>query len=177
MTDRYNHLTPDDRARTAARAPVADGTLVTLIGPAGSGKTTFTWALDSREVVSLDELRALVTGGNAGDQSATAEAVQIQNLLIDARLSRGRTLYLDSTNVEAKVRAQLVERARRHGRPLLAIVFTTPLEVCLRRNAERPANRRVPDDVLRRQHQLAADAVPVLPGEGFDDVRLCPSVS
>ncbi|GAA2815958.1 hypothetical protein GCM10010505_46800 [Kitasatospora aburaviensis] len=60
--------------------------------------------------------------------------------------------------MEATVRAGLAERARRHGQPLLAIVMTTPLDVCLRRNSERPANRRVPDDVLRWQHQLAAEA-------------------
>ncbi|MEV6209092.1 hypothetical protein [Kitasatospora sp. NPDC051914] len=67
-----------------------------------------------------------MTGGDAGDQSATAEAVQLQNLLIEARLSRRRTLYLDSTNVEAEVRVQLVERARRHGRPLPAIATNLP---------------------------------------------------
>ncbi|MEU3565763.1 AAA family ATPase [Kitasatospora sp. NPDC006786] len=177
MADWRNRMTPDDHTMIAARAPIAPGTLVALIGPAGSGKTQFTHGVPSREVISLDELRALVNGGDPGDQSATAEAVQLQNLLLDARLRRSRTLYLDSTNVEPAVRARHVERARHHGRPLLAIVFTTPLDVCLRRNSQRPANRRVPEDVLRRQHRLAVDALPGLTTEGFDEVRLYPAVS
>ncbi|MFJ9447135.1 hypothetical protein ACIRRH_35595 [Kitasatospora sp. NPDC101235] len=54
--------------------------------------------------------------------------------------------------------------------------FVLP-DVCLRRNSERPANRRVPDDVLRWQHQLAVEALPGLTAEGFDEVRLYPAVS
>ena len=146
MSDWRQTLTPDDHAMIAARAPIAAGTAVALIGPAGSGKTTFTHALPSGQILSLDDLRALVTEGNGGDQSATAEAVQIHDLVLEARLRRNLTVLCDSTNVEQAVRARLIERARRHGRPLLAIVLTTPLDVCLRRNSERPSNRRVPDD-------------------------------
>ncbi|WP_371484813.1 AAA family ATPase [Kitasatospora sp. NBC_00315] len=177
MSDWRESMTPEDRAMIAARAPIAPGTLTVLIGPAGSGKSTFTHAVPSGEVISLDALRALVTGGDAGDQASTAEAVQLQNLLLDARLRRGRTVYCDSTNVEQAVRARLVERARLNGRPRLAIVFTTPLDLCLRRNSQRPANRRVPENVLRWQHQLAVESLPGLADEGFDEVRLYPAVS
>ncbi|WP_331759961.1 AAA family ATPase (plasmid) [Streptomyces sp. NBC_01525] len=148
MANCYRSMTPNDHAMIAARAPIATGTLVALIGPAGSGKTQFTHGVPSHEVICLDALRAMVSG-DPGDQDATAEAVRLQNILIDARLTRSQTLYLDSTNVEVAVRARLVERARRQERPLLAIVFTTPLDICLRRNSERPTNRRVPPDVLR----------------------------
>ncbi|MBP0453996.1 AAA family ATPase [Kitasatospora sp. RG8] len=177
MADWRDRMTPDDHAMVAAHAPIARGTLVVLIGPAGSGKTTYTRAVPSSQVVSLDDLRALVTGGDPGDQSATAAAAQIHDLVLEGRLLRGRTVVCDSTNVEAAVRARLVERARRHGRPLLAIVMTTPLDTCLRRNSERPPTRRVPDDVLRWQHQLATEALPGLADEGFDEVRLHPAVS
>ncbi|MER7848360.1 AAA family ATPase [Kitasatospora sp. NPDC096077] len=177
MADWRDRMPPRDHAMIAAHAPIARGTLVALIGPAGAGKTTYTRAVPSRQVVSLDDLRALVTGGDSGDQGATAEAVQIHDLVLEGRLLRGRTVVCDSTNVEQAVRARLIERARRHDRPLLAIVMTTPLDVCLRRNSQRPANRRVPDDVLRWQHQLAVEALPGLASEGFDEVRLCPAVS
>jgi predicted kinase len=177
MSDWRQTLTLADHAMIAAHAPIAPGTLVVLIGPAGSGKSTYARALPSSQVVSLDDLRALVTGGDAGAQDATAEAVQIHDLVLEARLRRNRTVVCDSTNVELPVRARLVERARRHGRPLLAIALTTPLDLCLRRNSLRPPNRRVPDDIVRWQHQLAAEALPSLTAEGFDQVRLYPAVS
>ncbi|MFB8236243.1 AAA family ATPase [Kitasatospora purpeofusca] len=152
--------------------PVEPGGLVVLIGPAGSGKTTFSSTRPENQVVELDTLRALVNGGDAGDQGATKDAVRIQNIVLDARLERGETLYLDSTNAEFAVRAYLVARARHYGRPTVAVAFTTPLDECLRRNAERPPARRVPEDEVSRQHRLIAEALPRLVGEGFDEVRL-----
>ncbi|MET8629794.1 AAA family ATPase [Kitasatospora sp. NPDC004669] len=99
MADWRDRMTPEDHATIAARAPITPGTLVVLIGPAGAGKTQFTHGVPSREVISLDELRALVNGGDAGDQATTAEAVQLQDLLLDARLRRNRTVYCDSTSL------------------------------------------------------------------------------
>ncbi|WP_052390988.1 AAA family ATPase [Streptomyces sp. NRRL B-24484] len=146
--------------------------MIVLIGPAGSGKSTFASSQPSDHVVELDSLRALVTGGDAGDQGATAEAVKIQDIVVTARLVRANPLVIDSTNAEARVRAHLLQQARLYGRRTRAVVFVTPLEECLRRNAERPASRRVPDDVLRWQHQLVAEALPGLTDEGFDEVHL-----
>ncbi|MET7518736.1 AAA family ATPase [Streptomyces sp. NPDC005480] len=67
-------------------------------------------------------------------------------------------MYLDSTNVEPQVRAALVKRARAHGRPIVALRFLPTLDTCRARNAARPANRRVPDDVLAWQHALTHEA-------------------
>ncbi|MEV0126618.1 AAA family ATPase [Streptomyces sp. NPDC050703] len=92
-------------------------------------------------------------GGDAGDQSVAPAAVERQNALLKRYLSAGMTVYLDSTNVEPHVRLGLVERARRHGRPAMALRFLPDLSVCLDRNGLRPANRRVPEDIVRRQHR------------------------
>jgi predicted kinase len=148
------------------------GTLVVAVGPGGAGKSTY--ADDAfcteaviEEVVSLDSLRREI-GGDAGDQSLTPAAVERQTVLLEKHLSDGTTVFLDSTNVEVHVRAALVEQARRHGRPIVALRFLPHLDTCRARNRERPANRQVPDDVLAWQHSLTHAATPqVLLAEGF----------
>ncbi|MFI8909064.1 AAA family ATPase [Streptomyces albidoflavus] len=87
-------------------------------------------------------------------------------------MTAGATLYLDSTNVEVHMRADLVERARRHNRPIAALRFLPDLSTCLARNAQRPPSRRVPPDTLRWQHHLAREATPdALLREGFTAVH------
>ncbi|MFH9390346.1 AAA family ATPase [Streptomyces albidoflavus] len=109
---------------------------------------------------------------DAGDQSATPAAVARQNALLEGHLTAGSTLFLDSTNVEFLVRADLVERARRHNRPIAALRFLPDLSTCLARNARRPPGRRVPPDTLRWQHHLAREATPdALLREGFTAVH------
>ncbi|MFB8000475.1 AAA family ATPase [Streptomyces sp. NPDC056002] len=106
--------------------------------------------------------------GDAGDQSATPAAVERQNALLEQHLSAGTTVFLDSTNVEDHVRASLVQQARRHGRPVVALRFLPHLDTCRARNRARPANRRVPDDVLAWQHARTREATPqALLAEGF----------
>ncbi|MFI9311230.1 AAA family ATPase [Streptomyces triculaminicus] len=164
----------DNKERAFLVAPpldLAPGTLLVAVGPGASGKSTYTDTADVDVVISLDSLRHEI-GGEAGDQSVTPAAVERQNTLLDHYLSAGATVLLDSTNVEAHVRAALVERARRHGRPVVALCFLPDLHACLARNRLRPANRRVPDDTLRWQHDLARAASPdVLLREGFTAVH------
>ncbi|MEW1926410.1 ATP-binding protein [Streptomyces sp. NPDC088360] len=147
------------------------GTLLVAVGPGASGKSTYadTAAVDA--VICLDSLRREI-GGDAGDQSLTPAAVERQNALLEQYLSAGATVFLDSTNVELHVRAQLVERARTWSRPVVALRFLPDLDTCLARNAQRPVNRQVPPDTLRWQHQLAREATPdVLLREGFTAVH------
>ncbi|MFE1076649.1 AAA family ATPase [Streptomyces sp. NPDC058783] len=147
------------------------GTLLVAVGPAASGKSTYAATAAVDAVVCLDSLRREI-GGDAGDQSVTPAAVERQNTLLEQYLSTGATVFLDSTNVEPHVRAQLVERARRRGRPVVALRFLPDLDTCLTRNARRPGNRRVPDDTLRWQYCLAKEATAdVLLREGFTAVH------
>jgi predicted kinase len=161
-------IAADDRAAagTYVLRSVEPGTLVVAVGPGASGKSTFAAEAGIVTVVCLDSLRQQL--GDAGDQSLTPAAVVEQNILLEKHLSEGTTLYLDSTNVELRVRAELVERARRHGRPVVALRFLPHLDTCRARNRTRPANRQVPDDVLAWQHSLALAATPkALLAEGF----------
>ncbi|MFI8888250.1 AAA family ATPase [Streptomyces sp. NPDC053813] len=162
-------IAADDRAAagTDVLRSIEPSTLLVAVGPGGSGKSTFAAEAGIVTVVCLDSLREQI-GGDAGDQTLTPAAVIEQNILLEKHLSEGTTLYLDSTNVEVRIRAELVERARRHGRPVVALRFLPHLDTCRARNAVRPANRQVPDDVLAWQHSLALAATPkALLAEGF----------
>lgn len=150
----------------AALPPLPPGALVVAVGPAAAGKSTYAAAAPVDVVISLDALRHQL--GGAGDQSVTPAAVATQNTLIEQHLAAGKTVFLDSTNVEPHVRAELVARARRHGRPTIAARFLPDLDTCRERNQHRPATRRVPDHVLAWQHDLTVTATErVLRAEGF----------
>ncbi|MFJ5820135.1 AAA family ATPase [Streptomyces sp. NPDC093108] len=144
------------------------GTLVVAVGPGAAGKSTFAAEAGIVTVLSLDSLREEISGGDAGDQTVTPAAVERQNRLLARHLGEGISVYLDSTNVEAHVRAGLIEQARRYGRPIVALRFLPHIDTCRARNAARTANRQVPDDVLLWQHGLARAATPqALIAEGF----------
>ncbi|AWN32612.1 ATP-binding protein [Streptomyces sp. NEAU-S7GS2] len=162
----------DDEESAGTGVPpldLAPGTLLVAVGPGAAGKSTYadTAAVDA--VICLDSLRReLSKKRDAGDQSVTPAAVERQNALLEQYLSAGTTVFLDSTNVEVHVRAGLVERARQHGRPVVALIFLPDLATCRARNRLRPTNRRVPDHVLTWQFALAQEATPqTLLAEGF----------
>ena len=143
--------------------------LVVLIGPAGSGKSTFAERhFLPTQVLSSDAFRAMVSD-DPGDQDATADAFRLLHATARARLRRGRLTVVDATNVVPSARAALLTVAKRYGRPAVAIVFDRPLEVCLAWNAAR-AERRVPESTVRHHHRLLERAVPGLAGEGFTRV-------
>ncbi|MET9016875.1 ATP-binding protein [Streptomyces olivaceoviridis] len=149
--------------------PIPEPSVIVLIGASGSGKSTLarTWPADYR--LELDFYRSLVSG-DAGDQEATEDAVFLLHTVLEARLARGLTCVVDATNTRADVRRHLVDAAHAYDLPAVAVVMTSPLDDCLARNARRPANRRVPDSVVRRQYAQIAAARPALRNEDFDHV-------
>jgi protein phosphatase len=140
--------------------------LVLLVGPAGSGKTTFAARhFRSTEVLSSDAFRAMVSG-DAGDQDASADAFALLHRAATARLRRGLLTVVDATNLLGSARQPLLRMAQRLGRPAVAIAFGTPLAECLARDVRRQ-DRHVPAAVIRHQHRLMERAVERLPDEGY----------
>ncbi|MFJ9917787.1 AAA family ATPase [Streptomyces rubiginosohelvolus] len=131
------------------------GTMCTLIGPPGCGKTTFAAQWPDTWRVFLDVYRKLAADTET-DQSATPLAVQTQNLFLDARLARGLTTIVDSTSLSSSVRAGRLTRAARWERPAVAVLFNVPLATG--RSAERgprpgrahPHRARVPQSAAHR---------------------------
>ncbi|MET9954533.1 ATP-binding protein [Streptomyces sp. NPDC006339] len=107
---------------------------------------------------------------NAGDQQATADAVAALRTVLEARLARKKTTVVDATNCERAVRAELVQAARRHAIPTVAVLMGTPVSLCVIRQTARTPDRAVPADTVRAQHTAAVTAFPGLRGEGFDHV-------
>lgn len=166
---RMDHALPVDTT-------IPDPALVCLIGAAGAGKSTWARTWPDTQVLELDHFRALVSD-DAGCQESTDDAAFALQAVLEARLARRKMTVVDATNLdedpancERSVRADLIAAARRHGVPTVALVVPTPVSVCIARQEGRPANRRVPEDVVRAQHAAMVDAWPGLPAEGFDHV-------
>jgi predicted kinase len=160
----------DDLGGRFVVLPIPDDALVVLIGIAASGKSTFAARhFSPTEVVSSDAMRSMIAD-DPHAQGATDDAFDLLHRLLAMRLRRGRLTVVDATNVEGWARGQLVEIARRHRRPAVAIVLDVPLEVAMKRNLGRP-QPRPPNAALRRQQRWLQDTLVGLPDEGFAAVH------
>ena len=143
--------------------------LVALIGPTGSGKSSFAAKhFQPTEVVSSDVCRAMVAD-DANDQAATPDAFALLNFIAATRLRAGRLTVIDATSVQAQARKSLVELAREHDCLPVAIVLNIPEAVCSARNdgrPDRPFGRRV----VRQQAEQLRRSLRGLKREGFRSV-------
>ena len=156
------------------RLAVPDPSLVLLVGASGSGKTTFARArFAPHEIVSSDSCRAMVCG-DAVSQDATRDAFDVLHLVVSRRLARNLLTVVDATNVEDHVREGLLALARRHHVQPIAIVLDVQEDACLRHDAARP-ERRVPEDVVRKQLADLRRSLPSLADEGFGRVHVLSS--
>ncbi|MGW0538363.1 AAA family ATPase [Streptomyces sp. NPDC003032] len=144
--------------------------LIVLLGPAGSGKSTTAAAWPPESVLELDTFRELVSDEVPAPE-VTEEAVHALGTVVERRLARRLTTVVDADHTEAAVRSKLLTLAERYDIPTVALVMTTPLQLCLDRNALRPAHQRLPKDVVREQYAQALDATPSLRAEGFDHIE------
>lgn len=164
-----------------ATIPLAVPGLVVLIGAAGAGKSTLAARLFApADILSSDALRAAI-GGDAADQRATRPAFAILHREARRRLSEGRLVVVDATNVEISARRPLIRLAATAGVPATAIaIAASPADVHAR-NAGR-AGRVVPVEVVDRHlagvARLGATADEVaerLRAEGFAAAYVLPS--
>src|SRR5580658_5280846 len=100
--------------------------LVLLVGPSGSGKSSFARKhFLPTEVVSSDFCRALVSD-DENDQSATGDAFDVLHYIAERRLRRGKLVVVDATSVQQEARRSLIALAKRcHVLPI-AIVLNVP---------------------------------------------------
>ncbi len=125
---------------------LAEGSLVVLVGPPASGKST--WAAEHfppHQVLSSDGLRAVV-GTDEHDQRASKDAFDVLDLVVERRLRRGLTTVVDTLGTDAKRRRRWRAAAEQAGVPCVAVVFDTDAAVCRARNRAR--ERPIPSKAM-----------------------------
>lgn len=143
--------------------------LVLLIGPSGSGKSSFGRRhFKSTEVLSSDFCRGLVSD-DENDQAASDDAFAVLHFIAARRLAAGKLTVIDATNVIAEDRKVLLKLAREYHCLPVALVFNLPERLCHERNAERP-DRQFGPHVVRRQHAHMRRSLSLLRREGFSQV-------
>ena len=157
------------RAPALATIRIPHRCLVVLVGPAGSGKST--WAarnFRADQIVSTDKLRALV-GEGEHDQRASKDAFDVLAVVLERRLKRGLLTVVDSLGLDPKLREQLRATATKHLVPSVAILFDTPGDECRRRNRRR--ERQVPAAIVSSHLQQWPEVLAAVTGEGFAAVH------
>ena len=143
-----------------------DPALVVLVGASGSGKST--WAAQryrAVEVVSSDALRGVV-GSGPNDLDASADAFEVLETVVSARLGRGLTTVVDTLGLDAARRRGWLAAARAAGLPAVLVLLQTPDEECRRRNVVR--DRPVPATALAGQLTRARAVADEVADEGWD---------
>lgn len=152
-----------------------DPSLVVLIGPSGSGKSSFARKhFKPTEVISSDFCRGLVAD-DENDQSATKDAFEVLRFIAGRRLAQPRFTVVDATNVQREARRPLVELAREHDLFPVAIVLDMPEAICQERNRSRP-ERQFGPHVVRQQRSQLRKSLKRLQREGFRRVTVLRSV-
>jgi protein phosphatase len=143
--------------------------LVVLVGASGSGKSTFARRhFKPTEILTSDFCRGLVSD-DENDQSATADAFAVLHFIAGRRLTRGLLTVVDATNVRPEARKPLIELAREHHVPPVAVVFDLPMNILEARTRAR-TDRTLGSHVLRNQRGALRRSLRDLHREGFRHV-------
>ncbi len=134
-------------------------TLTITRGLPAAGKTT--WAKQRLAAdaprgarVNRDDLRRVMHGRLIGANWAERQVTAAQHAAVEALLRAGVDVFCDDTNLKTRVVREFAEIAARSGARFVVEDFTTvPLEVCLERDAGRPAEERVGEVVIRDMWQ------------------------
>src|SRR5436305_12161526 len=149
--------------------------LVVLMGPSGSGKSSFARRhFKPTEVLSSDECRGLVSD-DENDQAATNDAFDVHYYIAKKRLAAGRLTVIDATNVQPEGRKNAVALAREFHVLPVAVVFDIPERICHERNKTR-ADRAFGPHVIRQQTQQLHRSLSSLQREGFRHIFKLQSV-
>ena len=144
--------------------PIGIACLVVLVGPPGSGKST--WARRNGRGaihVSQDGLIDAISPDGFEHVYRPIYAAAEDALAREA-LHGGHTVIVDRTNRTREHRLRWLHIAREAGCPAVAVVMTASAAICRARNRERALERRLSEERISR---MLAALEPVQPAEGF----------
>ncbi len=145
--------------------------VVALVGPSGSGKSSFARKhFRPTEVLSSDFCRGLVCD-EENSQAATNDAFEVLYFIASKRLTTGKLVVIDATNVQVEARKPIIALARQFHCIPVAIVFDLPEKLCHERNRNRP-DRDFGPHVIRQQSQQLRRSLRNLQREGFRRVHI-----
>lgn len=131
--------------------------LIQMVGPAGSGKSTFARGLPGVDAyVCLDDLRE--ARGARADQRANGDVLREGLDRLDGALAAGGTVVWDATSLNKQQRALVHAVAHRRDALITHAVVVVDEDELIRRNARR--EHPVPPDVLITQLRRFAPPYP-----------------
>jgi protein phosphatase len=148
------------------RIEIPELSVVALVGASGSGKSTFASRFfKPTEILSSDFFRAMVCD-DEGDQRSTKDAFDTLYYVAEKRLSAGKLVVIDATNVQKDARDAVIELARGQDVHAVAVALDFPEELCQTRNKANPA-RDYPPRVIRNHTLALRQSLKHLRKEGF----------
>ncbi len=126
---------------------------IMTVGIPGSGKTTAIKKLyPDAQIVSPD-----LFIGYSKEDPWTQEKARNAWILSDKKLhelfqENENDILFDATNVSRKYRKKYIKLAIDFGFDPVALVFDTPFDICIKRNASRNEYRKVPEEAMNRMN-------------------------
>lgn len=128
--------------------------VIITVGGIASGKSTWARKVVAEQpnhvIVERDELRRMQGFGPIGTPAQEKTITKIQRGLIETALLDGLTPIVSDTNTDKSLRNSLTKFVHKLGADVELVVFDTPLDVCIKRNAARA--EPVPEQVMRKKH-------------------------
>lgn len=144
-------------------------TLILLVGPPGSGKTTYAKKYivehDNTIHLSSDKIRAELYGDETIQGNPNEVFSLMQSRAIEA-LNNGQSVVYDSTNMTRKDRSYIISPCLKFVK-IEAHIIWAPIKTCIERDAarERTVGKEVIDRMLKRFQAPFYD-------EGIDEIRV-----
>lgn len=145
------------------------GILLMLVGPPGSGKSTFANELKQAEnwvVISPDDIRDELIDGEYDKTHNVMIFSRVYSELVE-NLDKGFNVVYDATNCRNVYRHKILDVVSGHTNKIVCVVFTTSISDCLRHNAQR--DRNVPENVIERMYFTLKKHPPTI-FEGYDAI-------